>query len=844
MSFLNQTHPEARDYLITVEKISDFNKAQQDVLSRGFLDYNSNFVIATHTGTGKTALAHLRIVDTLKNNQKVIYICSHKAIAEEKNKDFSFYSKYGWKSISSTELDETKDRVEYSKYRIICMTYEKFDSVLNKASTQDWMHDVGLLVVDEGHMIADKNRGSTLEAALTKILMTYQNKMRVILLSAVLPNVEDVARWLKANHATSEWRPVDLEVGFAIFDETGKPSKRGKKSNNLTSSFGQGSTLQPRSKYDIMAGKMLARYGSIQKINSTISAGTSLMAPRQLEGKAVEHDEQIDQLLSSVLPLADVYDTVTEPVWSLSEKILRDKGQVLVFAPDRRGAESLAERIAAALSMSQYNSEILTEEDRIKNEESIKNLSNEADRLTATIRNGVAYHHAGLSLSTRRIIEAAYRARNIKIVVCTTTLIAGVNLPATLVIFNKITRWGGKGQEPIPKRDFLNGCGRAGRPGYETRGRALFITDDIEKAIRYLLLPVEPVQSQFQPETIAFQTLAIIKRNFDAGMPFTTKAEIINFFAHSFYVASGQHINIDVAIDNLANMGMLKPYGESTQGGGVKGNTMEKFTITQVGYETVRFYLFITTGYLLSQMIRAIDSHLHGKAYVTEERWQSPKTLSDFTVIHTLMHAREIAGSTRTIKYVEDEEESYKSRHANEVILDREQFLDTDMEDGARRVLCTTMAFLDKMEMRDLDDKDSFDSKYVNFGTGDFASLQDLSEWLLSAAVSMTKVIVKDDSTQKRITRMLNILIARIQNGMVKENLLELCSIRGIGRVRSRALAHEGVFTLAQIMEPANRKKIVNALGSEKLAESTIKAAEKRSQSNTTKTNLYSSSSP
>lgn len=838
MSFLNQIHPEARDYLITVEKISDFNKAQHDVLSQGFLDYKSNFVIATHTGTGKTALAHLRIVDTLKNNLKVVYICSHKAIAEEKNKDFSFYSKYGWKSISSTELDETKDRVEYSKYHIICMTYEKFDSVLNKASTQNWMQDVGLLVVDEGHMVADKNRGATLEAALTKILMTYQDKMRVILLSAVLPNVEDVASWLKASHATSEWRPVDLEVGFAIFDEPEKPSKRGKKNSNMTSSFGQGSTLQPRSKYDIEPGKMLARYGSMQKINSVIRAGTSLMVPSQL--KTIERDRQIDQLLSSVLPLADIYDTVVEPVWSLSEKILRDKGQVLVFAPDRRGAESLAERIAAALSMSQYNSEILTDEDRIKNEEYIKNLTNEADKLIATIRNGVAYHHAGLSLSTRRIIEAAYRARHIKIVVCTTTLIAGVNLPATLVIFNKITRWGGKGQEPIPKRDFLNGCGRAGRPGYETRGRALFITDDIEKAIRYLLLPVESVQSQFQPETIAFQTLALIKRNFDAGMPFTTKGEIINFFAHSFYVASGQQLGIDAAIDNLANMGMLKPYRDSTQGSVLNRDAM-KFAITEVGYETVRFYLFITTGYLLSQMIRAIDAHLHGKAYFTEEGWQSPKTLSEFTVIHTLMHAREIAGSTRTVKYVEDEEESYKSRHANEVILDREQFLDTDMEDGARRVLCTTMAFLDKMEMKDLDNRDSFDSKYENFGTGDFASLQDLSEWLLSAAVSMTKVIVKDDSAQKRVIKMLNILIARIHNDMVKENLLELCSIRGIGRVRSRALAHEGILTLAQIIEPANRKKIVNALGSEKLAESTIKAAEKRSQSNTDKSNLYGS---
>ena len=48
-------HPEAIDYLISVDGFSDFNGAQKDILNKGFIDYPSNYIVATNTGTGKTA---------------------------------------------------------------------------------------------------------------------------------------------------------------------------------------------------------------------------------------------------------------------------------------------------------------------------------------------------------------------------------------------------------------------------------------------------------------------------------------------------------------------------------------------------------------------------------------------------------------------------------------------------------------------------------------------------------------------------------------------------------------------------------------------------------------------
>ena len=119
--------------------------------------------------TGKTALAQLRIVDTLKKKQKVIFISPYKAIAEEKRQDFEYYSKYGWSSISSANPIETTDNIDYSKFNLISMTYEKFDSVLNNARfVNGWLKRVGLLVVDEAHMISDTDRDQHLSHPLQK----------------------------------------------------------------------------------------------------------------------------------------------------------------------------------------------------------------------------------------------------------------------------------------------------------------------------------------------------------------------------------------------------------------------------------------------------------------------------------------------------------------------------------------------------------------------------------------------------------------------------------------------------------------------------------------------------
>ena len=88
--------------------------------------------------------------------------------------------------------------------------------------------------------------------------------------------------------------------------------------------------------------------------------------------------------------------------------------------------------------------------------------------------NGVAFHHADLEVDLRNRIADAFRQRKIKVVAATTTLSAGVNLPARFVIVRDVTRYE-SGRKLLPVSEMVNMLGRSGRPGYDKLGTGYFL---------------------------------------------------------------------------------------------------------------------------------------------------------------------------------------------------------------------------------------------------------------------------------------------------------------------------------------------------------------------------------
>ncbi|MBC7076775.1 MAG: hypothetical protein H5T92_00460 [Synergistales bacterium] len=105
----------------------------------------------------------------------------------------------------------------------------------------------------------------------------------------------------------------------------------------------------------------------------------------------------------------------------------------------------------------------------------------EAEDLLELLAGGVAYHHAGLSRDARACVEEAFRNRHLKVISCTPTLAAGVNLPARLVVVKDIYRMefirGRPRRVVLSTGELLNMLGRAGRPGQVEAGRGLALVE-------------------------------------------------------------------------------------------------------------------------------------------------------------------------------------------------------------------------------------------------------------------------------------------------------------------------------------------------------------------------------
>jgi len=106
-------------------------------------------------------------------------------------------------------------------------------------------------------------------------------------------------------------------------------------------------------------------------------------------------------------------------------------------------------------------------------------------KLQRVLLHGVAYHHAGLESDDRHHIEDSFIKGKIRVLCATSTLAMGVNLPAHLVIIKGTKAWrgGGSGYQDLDQATLLQMIGRAGRPGFDTTGTAVIMTDNKSKPV-------------------------------------------------------------------------------------------------------------------------------------------------------------------------------------------------------------------------------------------------------------------------------------------------------------------------------------------------------------------------
>ncbi|XP_050213511.1 helicase and polymerase-containing protein TEBICHI isoform X2 [Mercurialis annua] len=427
--------------------ISKLYSWQVDCLKVDGVLQRRNLVYCASTSAGKSFVAEILMLRRVMSTGKIaILVLPYVSICAEKAEHLESLLEPLGKNVRNYYGNQGGGTLPKDTSVAVC-TIEKANSLINRLLEEGRLSEIGIIVIDELHMVGDQNRGYLLELMLTKLRYAAgegnsesssgessgtsskgdpAHGLQIVGMSATMPNVAAVADWLQAALYQTNFRPVPLEEFIKV-----------------------GNTIY----------------------NKTLDIVRTIPRAAELGGKDPDH------------------------IVELCNEVVQDGHSVLIFCSSRKGCESTAKHISKFLKNFSVN---------IQNDSEFPDIASAIDTLRRcpvgldpileeTLPSGVAYHHAGLTVEEREIIEGCYRRGLLRVLTATSTLAAGVNLPARRVLF----------RQPRIGRDFIDGtryrqmAGRAGRTGIDTKGESILICkpDELKRIIGLLNENCPPLQS-------------------------------------------------------------------------------------------------------------------------------------------------------------------------------------------------------------------------------------------------------------------------------------------------------------------------------------------------------------
>jgi helicase len=433
---------------------------------------------------------------------------------------------------------------------------------------------------------------------------------------------------------------------------------------------------------------------------------------------------------------------------------IKDGGQSLVFVETRKRSISLAKTSSEIV-----HKNLPLEEKKTALKYSKLLLENNDDTdLTKTLSNlislGVGFHHAGLSLSSREVVEKAFKSGAIKALFATPTLAAGVNLPARRVIITNVSRYDFRygANIPITVLEYKQLCGRAGRPQYDTYGESIILSDsrtyyeDIYD--HYILGTPEPLNSSLGNDVaIKIHLLGTISSFLGIDID-----DIYDLFSKTFYSfqnknSSSLYDKIDTSLDYFMDEGLVK-------------------------FENNRHYV-TSFGKLVSGLYLNPETAVAFKKIIKSVKHRSLKTDNVFGFLHMITTSPDFYPK---FSFRKQDIEEFSIIFYNNY---DEFFFDVDVMDCSRS-LWTLYEWIHESTEKRIHEKMGIDP-------GDVHRIVEVSKWLITSILEIAKLLGRAD-----LLPVIFSLENRIKHG-VKMELVPLVQIRDIGRARARSLYSAGI---------------------------------------------------
>ncbi|MCB9763226.1 MAG: DEAD/DEAH box helicase [Alphaproteobacteria bacterium] len=388
-------------------------------------------LVSAPTGTGKTIVADQVVQRALEAGRRVIYTAPVKALSNQKFRDYTRL--HGEDKVGLV----TGDLVIRRDAPCLVMTTEILRNMLLDEDSDATTADLEAVILDEIHFLDDRERGTVWE----EVLIYLPPRVRILGLSATLSNLEEFAAWLsdvrgEPVHVVEErQRAVPLEILFAnhqlgivtpaAYDRAFKRWQRDEKRRNAA----------------------LKRSGRSQR------GGRGRRQQREDGPRITRHTDLFNALGPEMAPY--LYFVFSR---RLAEQFARGLGRRVhscLLPPDRRG--TLQDRIDEAVAA--HGAEVIDED------------------LEQLYRKGIAFHHAGLHVQLKALVEELYEQKLIAVLYTTSTFALGINMPARTVVLDGVLKYDGQGLNPLTVRQFMQKAGRAGRRGMDDQGYAVVRLD-------------------------------------------------------------------------------------------------------------------------------------------------------------------------------------------------------------------------------------------------------------------------------------------------------------------------------------------------------------------------------
>jgi len=474
-------------------------------------------------------------------------------------------------------------------------------------------------------------------------------------------------------------------------------------------------------------------------------------------------------------------------------EVVEEGGSSLVFVNSRRNAEAAAGRLSKTVANHLAPDERAQLQDVATEIRDVSDTETSED-LADAVEGGAAFHHAGLARGHRELVEDAFRDRLLKVVCATPTLAAGVNTPSRRVIVRDWRRYDGTagGMQPLSVLEVHQMMGRAGRPGLDPYGEAVLLAnshDELDELFeRYVWADPEPVRSKLAAEpALRTHILATVASGFAS-----TREGLLEFLEATLYASqTDEGGRLETVADNMIEYLERNDFLEreapraSDEASGERSEPRDAgdtLTATNLGHTVSRLYLDPMSA---AEVIDGLED--------SDER---PSALGLYHLVSRTPDMYQLY-----LRSGEDEEYTMLAYERESEFLGSmpSEFEDSRFEDWLSALKTARLLEDWASEV----DEEQITERY-GVGPGDIRGKVEAASWLLGAAESLAGELGLEWTPAIREAR------TRVEDG-VKEELIDLAGVRGVGRKRARRLFDAGIEDRSDLRE-ADKSVVLAAL--------------------------------